>query len=42
LQRALEAFMRELDAMTLQDAVGAPAAAATLLGLPLVAAPFGQ
>jgi hypothetical protein len=26
--------MRELDAMTLQDAVGAPDAAASLLGLP--------
>lgn len=34
LRRALEAFMRELDAMTLQDAVGPPAAAAALLGLP--------
>jgi Rrf2 family nitric oxide-sensitive transcriptional repressor len=34
LRRALDAFMRELDAMTLQDAVGAPDAAASLLGLP--------
>ncbi len=39
LHRALEAFMRELDAMTLQDAVGAPAAAASLLGLPVVGLP---
>jgi hypothetical protein len=32
-RRALEAFMRELDAMTLQDAVDAAAAAAALLEL---------
>jgi len=33
-QRALEAFMRELDAMTLADAISTPRLAQSLLGIP--------
>ncbi|MBI5926725.1 MAG: Rrf2 family transcriptional regulator [Aquabacterium sp.] len=34
LRRAMEAFMRELDALTLAQAITAPVAAASLLGIP--------
>lgn len=36
LRRAMEAFMRELDALTLAQAITAPVAAASLLGIPVV------
>lgn len=39
LRRAMEAFMRELDTLTLEQAVTAPAAAAQLLGLPAAEVP---
>jgi len=39
LARAMDAFMMELDRMTLEDAIGAPSVAASLLGVAQVETP---